>query len=129
MMVEEDNEKEDLLRTLSNYFTRKILFTTVSHAMSVGEISRETAIPISTCYRAIRALLKLRLLKSHRVTIRDTGKKCVVFVSTIRAVKLNISPDKTSIEVSPVSDEISWPFDDFTESGPAQVVSYDKNPA
>lgn len=101
-MLNAENEKEELLRAISNNLTRRILFAISHHPKSVAEIAKETEIPISTCYRAVRMLQSCGLLKRYGIIISPTGKRHIVYLSMIKSVKVNISHDETLVEVSPV---------------------------
>ena len=112
MMVFEQDRKDAVLHAMANDFTRKILLSTVAQARSVIEISVETGIPISTCYRRIRELLGLRLLRIDKTIITDDGKKYETFRSIIKDVKASISSEQISVEVTiiprePVDEKLS----------------------
>jgi len=105
MMVVEQDRKEAVLEAMANEYMRKILLSTVSNAKSVEELARENEIPVSTCYRRVRELLSLRLLRTEKTTITDTGKKFESFRSVVKDAKVNFSSSEISVEVTLVSRE------------------------
>jgi DNA-binding Lrp family transcriptional regulator len=91
MMVVEEDRANAILRTLSDEYMRKILVSTSLSAKSIEDISRENAIPVSTCYRRVRELLDLHLLKLERIVLTDAGKKYETFRSRLNDVTISFS--------------------------------------
>jgi DNA-binding Lrp family transcriptional regulator len=91
LMVVEQDRKEALLQAMANGYMRKILLSTVSCARPIEEIARENGIPISTCYRRVRELIALRLLRIEKTIITDTGKKYETFRSLVKDATVSFS--------------------------------------
>lgn len=100
-MVEEVDRRDALLRVMSDEYVRKILRTTIINEKSIDEISHENSIPISTCYRRVHDLIDLHLLRVERTIITPTGKKYETFKSAIKDVRVSLSGDSFSVEVTP----------------------------
>jgi len=106
MMVVELDRKEAVLQAVANDYMRKILLSTVTCAKSVEEIAKENGIPVSTCYRRIREMLNLRLLRVERTIITDTGKKYETFRSLVKNATVSFSSNgELSVEVNLVPRE------------------------
>jgi hypothetical protein len=100
MMVLEQDRKDALLQSMADESARKILLSTVWKAKTIHEISEENRIPISSCYRKVRELITLRLLRVEETIITDTGKKYELYRSAIKDAKVNFSSTELSVEVT-----------------------------
>jgi hypothetical protein len=76
---------------MSEEYARRILLSTLDSAKSAKDISKENNIPISTCYRYIRELLDLQLLRLERIALTDSGRKSETFKSTIKDTGMSFS--------------------------------------
>ncbi len=90
MVVEEDRANA-VLRAVADEYARKIIASTMSSEKSVEDISDETGIPKSSCYRRVHELLGLRLLRPKKIVITSTGKKYETFRSTRKDAKIGLS--------------------------------------
>ena len=91
MMVVEKEKVNEVLRAVSDEYARAILASTMSQAKSVEDISNQTGIPASTCYRRVHELVSLHLLKLEKIVITDTGKKYETFRSILKNAKIGLS--------------------------------------
>ena len=126
VMVIEQDRKEAMLYAMANEYTRKIISSTISKAKSVEEIASENGIPMSTCYRRIRELLSLRILRVERTIITAEGKKHETFRSVVRDAKVNFTPTELSVEVTLQSREpderLTAMWNLMRQEGAAQIV-------
>jgi len=100
-MILEQDRKDAIVHAITDEYMRKILLLTISKAKPVEEISRETGIPISTCYRRVHEMFALRLLRIERTTITDEGKKFETFRSVVKEATLRFSASgELSVEVT-----------------------------
>jgi len=93
-----DVSPEDLMEMLSDEYSRKILYSTVSEAKSAAEIAEENEIPLSTCYRRIRWLLDSHLLRVEKIILTDKGKKSALYRSRIKDIRVAFKGGRLSIE-------------------------------
>jgi hypothetical protein len=100
MIVVEQDRKDALLQSMADESKRKILLSTMWKVKAIHEISSESGIPISTCYRRVHELLILRLLRIDRTIISETGKKYELYRSTIKEAKVNFSSGELSVDVT-----------------------------
>lgn len=70
------------------------------NAKSIDEISHENLIPISTCYRRVRELVNLRLLKIEKIVITDIGKKYETYRSAVKSVTVRLVSGELWIDVA-----------------------------
>jgi len=98
--VEQEDRKEALLQAVADDYSRRIIFSIVDRPKSVEEIAEEDAIPVSTCYRRIRRLLNLRLIRLEGIVVTDEGKKFETYRSVVKDAILSFSSSgNLSVEV------------------------------
>jgi len=101
MMVDQEDRKNAVLLAMSDGYMRRILSSIISEAKSVDQISKESGVPASTCYRRIHQLLGLALVRIEKTIIRPEGKKYETFRSAVADVKISFSSQELSIELTP----------------------------
>jgi hypothetical protein len=102
MMVEEQDRKDAVLLAMSDNYMRRILAATMVDDKSIEDICREKVIPVSTCYRRVRELVNLRLLRISHTIITETGKKYETYRSAFSDAKISMSPTGFAVEVTVV---------------------------
>jgi DNA-binding Lrp family transcriptional regulator len=102
MMVNQEDRKDAVLLAMSDGYMRRILSSIISEAKSVDQISKESGVPASTCYRRIHELLGLALVRIEKTIITPEGKKYETFRSTVIDVKISFSSQDLSIELTPM---------------------------
>jgi hypothetical protein len=100
MMVLQQESKDAILQAMGDEFSRAIIFSTTSQSKSIFDISRDTGIPLSTCYRRVHDLVSSRLLKVEHIIITAPGKKYEMYRSTIKDARVNLSSDDLAVEVT-----------------------------
>ena len=100
LMVEQVDRQAAVLEALSDDYARRILLSTLSEAKSIEEISHENDIPISTCYRRVRELLDMQILRLDRTIITATGKKFETYRTRFSGATIVLSPDGVSVDVT-----------------------------
>lgn len=106
VVVEEKERKDAFLQTIADDYSRKILFSLVERSKPIEEIARETGVPVSTCYRKMRELISLRLIRVERIVITETGKKFETYRSIVKNAIFRLSPSgDISLEVDLVTRE------------------------
>ena len=101
-MVLEEDLVNAVLWAAGDEYARKILASTLSSGKSVEDISVETGIPVSTCYRRVHELLTLDLLKLEKIVITDTGKKHETFRSILKDAKISLtSTGELFVDITP----------------------------
>ncbi|MDG6904538.1 MAG: helix-turn-helix transcriptional regulator [Nitrososphaerota archaeon] len=100
MMVEEQDRKDAVLMAMSDPYMRRILAATMIDAKSIEEISRERSIPLSSCYRRVRDLVSMRLLRIAHTIITENGKKYETYRSVFSDARVSMSSGVLSVEVT-----------------------------
>jgi hypothetical protein len=91
ILVDPTVSESVLLEALGDRYTRMILLSIIDEPKSVIDISRERNIPISSAYRKIHWLERMRLITAKGFVITDDGKKYHLYQSRIRSVHVSLA--------------------------------------
>lgn len=91
---------QSVIEVLSDKYARKIIFATTATARSTEEVSIETKIPISTCYRRIHSMVKFGLLVVDRTILTDDGRKYETYKSAIKDARVKMEAGKVTVEAT-----------------------------
>lgn len=83
---------------LLSHVSRSILISTIERAKPVEEISRDSGIPLSTCYEKVTELLRRGVLKRERIIVLPNGKRYALYRATIRTVHVEFGAGGLDIE-------------------------------
>lgn len=119
MLVLDHSKGEELVRALSDDYSRKIILSIMSRAESIEEISREQGIPISTCYRRVHDLLLSGIVKPERTIILEDGKKYICYKAAFKNATISLDPEQLSVDVVLNRDE-STPLESEAEQNLVQ---------
>ena len=102
MSVKESDQQDDyaleLLHELLDNISYRIILSTIESARSVGEISSQNKIPLSSTYKKIKRLTKHGLIYVARIEIDDSGKKIVFYKSKVKKMQFGIEGENLSIQ-------------------------------
>lgn len=112
MLVTDNERANDVVKILSDEYSRRIVFALSSKAMTVEEISKEQNIPMSTCYRRIHSLLSHGMIRVDRTIISDDGKKFICYVSAFENASISVEGGelKVDVVVSDSSPRFNMPY-------------------
>lgn len=96
--------QEDIFFALLDEPSRKIVVSAIERGKMVEEISEETHVPLSTCYRKVAELARSQILVVERMVMTPTGKKYAIYRSAIAGVHIDIGRGQISVSVLPNSD-------------------------
>lgn len=99
MLVSDENKALEVIRALSDEYSRKIILSIISESLPIDEISKEQNIPISTCYRRIHEMLEFGVIKPDRTIIREDGKKYVCYKSAIKNATISMDAGMLKVDV------------------------------
>lgn len=94
---------------LLSCMSRSILISTMNQAKSVEEISKDSQIPLSTCYEKVAKLSVRGVLKRERIIITQTGKRYALYRAAIRTVHVEFGPG--GLNVVTVANDTVEPHD------------------
>lgn len=100
MLIPDNAKALEVVRALSEEYSKRIILSTIAKSMSVEQISREQNIPISTCYRRVRELESAGVVKADNITIKD-GKKLVSYKTTFKSASISLESGELRVDVTP----------------------------
>ncbi len=74
---------------LSDDFSRRIVSSVIAEGKTVQQISSEKSIPLSTCYRRSKELVKEGVLYVERIVLSGEGKRYAVYRSSLKSVDVS----------------------------------------
>jgi predicted transcriptional regulator len=89
--IHKSHEARVVLIALGDNEMMKILDSAMNQSKSVNEISKDTNITHSTCFRKIKWLLKEGLIMLDKIIITPDGKKFSLYHSTLKAISINMN--------------------------------------
>lgn len=119
MLVTDSEKANEIVKTLSDEYSRKIVLAITSKSMTAEEISKEKGIPTSTCYRRIHSLLSHGMIRVDKTIISDDGKKFVCYLSCFKNASINLEGDGLKVDV--VVSDSSRRFDFWTRTRDQKV--------
>jgi hypothetical protein len=100
-----------VLKSLLNALQREILFATLDRAKSIEEISRDSGIPMSTCYVKVAELVSGGVLRLEKEGLTRNRKIFALYRATIRTIILGFSSEGLDVVAVANGDEALKPFD------------------
>ena len=99
MEVSDECKAIEVVKALSDDYSRKIILSIVSNCLPIEEISREQNIPISTCYRRVHEMLRFGVIRPAQTIIREDGKKFVCYKSAIKNATIQLDSGELKVDV------------------------------
>jgi predicted transcriptional regulator len=90
-----------ILAALGDESSRKILTSAIASGKTVEEISAEQDLPLSTCYRRMRGLLRCGLVILERTVITPAGKRYAVYRTSFSRAKIAYNSGEIAVELTP----------------------------
>jgi predicted transcriptional regulator len=99
MLVSENTDSPGVVKTLTDDYSRKILFSISSKSLSVEEISIAEHIPVSTCYRRVHNLKTIGIIRQVETFFTEDGKKFFRYRSILRNATINFNSGRLEVKV------------------------------
>ena len=99
MIISDDAKALEIIKALSNEYSRKIILAISSRSLPIEEISESQHIPVSTCYRRVRELESYGLVKPDQTIIQADGKKFVSYRSTFTKALISLESNGLKVDV------------------------------
>jgi len=99
VLVTDESKALEVIKALSDEYSRKIVLSIISSSLPIEEIAREQDIPMSTCYRRIHEMLKFGIIRPDRTIIRGDGKKFVCYKSAIKNATILLDSGQLKVDV------------------------------
>ncbi len=104
MLINQEETRKAVLKTLADDYARSILGSTVLKAKSVPEIMRECNVPMTSAYRRVKMLIDAGLLRIERSIITNEGVKYELYRSNVREINVRFALGEVEINVTPNAD-------------------------
>lgn len=104
MLVSDNSKALEVVKALSDEYSRKIVLAIISKSLSIEEISKEQHIPISTCYRRVHELQSYGIIRVDRTIIQDDGKKFACYRASFKTASINLESGELKVDVEPNRD-------------------------
>ncbi len=88
-----------LMNLLTDAYAIKILAASYNREKSAIELSQELNVPIAACYRRLKWLETMNLVRSY-VKKSDKGKKIRYYLSRIRLASIRIEGNSVLVELT-----------------------------
>ena len=99
MLVSDNSKALEVVKSLSDEYSRKIVLSIISKSMPIEEISKEQHIPISTCYRRIHELQRYGIVKVDKPVIQGDGKKFVCYRASFKNASISLESGELKVDV------------------------------
>jgi predicted transcriptional regulator len=99
VLVSDSAKALEVVKALSDEYSRKIVLSIISKSMPIEEISKEQHIPISTCYRRIHELQSYGIVKVDKTVIQADGKKYVCYKTSFRNALISLDSGEVKVDV------------------------------
>ena len=106
MLVSDNSKALEVVKALSDEYSRKIVLAIISKSLSIEEISKEQHIPISTCYRRVHELQSYGIIRVDRTIIQDDGKKFACYRASFKNASINLESGELKVDVEPNRDPV-----------------------
>jgi predicted transcriptional regulator len=91
--------QDELIRSLADEYSRKIILGTINKAQSVEELSQSEKIPISTTYRRVNEMKDVGILTVEKTILTEEGKKFELYRSAFKAIHMDLNQAEIIIDV------------------------------
>lgn len=104
MLVSDNSRALEVVKALSDEYSRKIVLAIISRSLPIEEISKQQHIPISTCYRRVHELLSYDVLRIDQTIIQEDGKKFVCYKASFKTASINLESGELRVDIEPNKD-------------------------
>lgn len=100
LLLKDEVKSIEIVNALSDEYSRKIVLAIMSKSQSIEELSRDLGIPISTCYRKVRHMLRFGIVRPVRTIIDETGKKYVSYAASFKNASVRFESGEMMVDVT-----------------------------
>jgi len=111
---------ESILDALGDESSRSILVIAIGRGRTVEEMRAETKIPLSTCYKKVALLVRMRLMVPERYLITHSGRKYAVYRTCLQAVTVRFNSGDVEVEVEPNAEFVEKLLSEAKREGPTR---------
>ncbi len=91
--------RKDILKALSDEYSRTIMNFTIEQPKSVVEIVKECDIPMTTAYRRVKELEENKILKVTGSVVTDDGKKYFLYQNRLKSIYVIFGFEELDVQI------------------------------
>ena len=91
--------RTDILKALSDEYSRQIMNFTIEKPKSVVEIVKECDIPMTTAYRRVNELEENKILKVTGSVVTDDGKKYFLYQNRLKSIYVIFGLESLDVQI------------------------------
>ena len=91
--------RKDILKALSDEYSRAIMNFTIEQPKSVIEIVRECRVPMTTAYRRVNELEENKILKVTGSVVTDDGKKYFLYKNRLKSIYVIFGLEALDVQI------------------------------
>ncbi|MCA9813245.1 MAG: helix-turn-helix transcriptional regulator [Nitrosarchaeum sp.] len=95
----ESKLRKDILKALSDEYSRSIMNFTIEKPKSVVEIVKECDIPMTTAYRRVNELEENKILKVTGSVVTDDGKKYFLYQNRLKSIYVIFGLESLDVQI------------------------------
>lgn len=99
MLVSDKTKAEEVVKALSDEYSRKMILSIISESLPIEEISRRTNVPVSTCYRRMHELFSCGIVRADKTIIQDDGKKFICYKSSFKNATIQLESGELVVDL------------------------------
>ena len=100
MLLRDEARAVEMVNALSDEYSRRIVLAIMSKNQSIEELSKGLNIPISTCYRKVRNMLRFGIVRPVRTVIDENGKKFVSYATSFKNASVRFESGEILVDVT-----------------------------
>ena len=91
--------RKDILKALSDDYSRTIMNFTIEKPKSVVEIVKKCDIPMTTAYRRVKELEENKILKVTGSVVTDDGKKYFLYQNRLKSIYVIFGLESLDVQI------------------------------
>ncbi len=99
MLVLDQSKADEIVKALSDEYSRKIILSIIAESLPIEEISHRTNVPVSTCYRRVHELFSFGIVIADRTIIEDDGKKFICYKSNFKNATIQLESGELKVDL------------------------------
>jgi len=99
ILARDSKLRTDILKALSDEYSRTIMNFTIEKPKSVVEIVKECDIPMTTAYRRVKELEENKILKVTGSVVTDDGKKYFLYQNRLKSIYVIFGLEALDVQI------------------------------
>jgi DNA-binding Lrp family transcriptional regulator len=125
VLILDKAKADEVVKALSDEYSRKIILSIISEPLPIEEISRRTKVPVSTCYRRMHELFNYGIIRADKTIIQDDGKKFICYKSSFKNATIQLESGELVVDLVSNRDPSEKLHDIWSsvKSAPPSIIS------